>query len=223
MNKEKIAILIPVKNCASTIMRAIRSVQEQTYFKDGLNDYVIFLIDDHSEDNLYDIIKDIKKLKYIKNKHFGISSALNTGIFEIMNDEDIQYIARLDGDDEWLPTKMEIQINFLKQNPDIDICGTGIALIGKTNIFYGLYDETHEQIVKCIKEKNLNPFCHPSTVINKRVFYYCGLYNDLKLRAEDFELWKRCMDLGCKFYNIQTILINVYAKELDFTCMGLNF
>lgn len=223
MNIKKIAVLIPVKNCALTINRAIKSVQEQTYFKNSDNDYIIYIIDDHSDDGLYDIVKNIEKVKYIKNKHFGISSALNTGIFDIINDDSIDYIARLDGDDEWLSTKMEIQFNFLKNNPDIDICGTGIALIGKTNNFYGSYDETHEEIIKCIKEKNLNPVCHASTVINKRIFYYCGMYNDIRLKAEDFELWKRCMQLGCKFHNIKDVLMNVYAKEVDFTCMGLKY
>lgn len=219
----KIAVLIPIKNRSANIIKTINSVRNQTYFQNIENKYVIYLVDDHSTDDLYDIVKDIENLIYLKNKHHGISAALNTGIFHIMNDEEIDYIARLDADDEWYPEKIEIQMDFLKQNPHIDICGTGICLVGKTNVFYGVYAETHEEIVKCIKDRNLNPFCHPSVIINKRIFYYCGLYNDVSLKAEDFDLWKRCVFFDCKFHNINKVLINVIGKEEDFTCMGLNF
>ena len=219
----KIAVLIPVKNNASTIIRALNSVVNQTYFKNLKKEYVIYLVDDHSTDNLYETVKDLKNLVYLKNKHHGISAALNTGIFHIMNDDQIKYIARLDADDEWHLQKIEIQMNFLNQNPDVDVCGTGICLIGKTNVFYGVYDEKHDEIVNCIKDKNLNPFCHPSVIINKRIFYFCGVYNDLYLNAEDFDLWKRCMHFNCVFYNIKQCLMNKSAKEIDFTCMGLNY
>lgn len=219
----KIAILIPVKNCANTIVRALDSVVNQTYFKNLNNDFVIYLIDDHSNDDLYNLVKNYKNLIYLKNKHYGISSALNTGIFEIMKDDSIEYIARLDADDEWFWNKIEIQMEFLKKNTDIDICGTGIVLLGKTNNFYGFYPETHEEIVNCIKIENKNPICHPSTIINKRIFYYCGLYNDIDIRAEDYNLWKRCVYFNCRFYNIQRHLMNVSGKEIDFTSIGLNF
>lgn len=223
MKNMKIAILIPIKNRSKNIIKTINSVINQTYFKNFKNEYVIYLIDDHSDDDLYDVIKDVKNLIYMKNKHAGISAALNTGIFHIMNNEEIEYIARLDADDEWYPEKIEIQMNFFAKNPHVDVCGTGICLVGKTNVFYGVYDETHEEIVKCIKERNLNPFCHPSVIINKRIFYYCGLYNDLNLKAEDFDLWKRCLHFNCNFHNIKQILMNVHGKQEDFTCMGLDF
>lgn len=219
----KIAVLIPIKNCVSTILKALNSVENQTYFKDLKNEYVIYLIDDNSDDGLFDIVKNYKNLIYLKNKHYGISAALNTGIFEIMKDDSIEYIARLDADDEWFLNKIEIQMDFLKKNPDVDICGTGAILLGKTTNFYGLYPETHEDIVDHIIVKNKNPICHPSTIINKRIFYYCGVYNDINIRAEDFNLWKTCVHFKCKFYNIQQHLMNILGKEIDFTSIGLNF
>ncbi len=223
MINTKIAILIPIKNCASTILRALHSVENQTYFKNFKNDYVIYLIDDHSEDNLFDLVKDYKNLIYLKNKNHGISAALNTGIFEIMKDDSIEYIARLDADDEWFLNKIEIQMEFLKKNSDVDICGTGIVLLGKTNNFYAVYPETHDDIVYHIKTKNQNPICHPSVIINKRIFYYCGIYNDINIRAEDYNLWKTCVYFNCRFYNIPQQLMNFSAKEIDFTSMGLNY
>lgn len=219
----KIAVLIPVKNNASTIVRALNSVVNQTYFKNLKKEYVIYLVDDHSTDGLYDIVKDFDNLIYLKNKNHGLSSALNTAIFKIMNDDSIEYIARLDGDDEWLLNKIEIQMDFLEKNPDVDICGTGLILIGKTNVFYGVYPENNKDIYNYVKNLNRNPICHPSVILNKRIFYICGVYNDICLRAEDFDLWKRCVHFNCIFYNINQPLINVTGKEIDFTCMGLNY
>ena len=219
----KIAVLIPIKNCASTILRSLNSVVNQTYFKNLKNDYIIYLIDDHSTDNVYEIIKDFENLIYLKNKNHGLSSALNTGLFKIMNDDSIEYIARLDGDDEWHLNKIEIQMEFLKNNPDIDICGTGLVLLGKTNNFYGIYSEKHEDIINDINIRNVNSVCHASVIYNKRIFYKCGVYDDMHIRAEDFYFWKKCIYFDFKFYNIPLQLMNVQGKEIDFTSMGLNF
>lgn len=223
MKNTKIAVLIPVKNNASTIVRALDSVVNQTYFKDLKKEYVIYLVDDASSDGLYDLIKGFDNLIYLKNKNSGISSALNTGIFKIMNDDSIEYIARLDGDDEWHLNKIEIQMDFLNKNSDIDICGTGVVLLGKTNTIYGVYAETNKEIYDCVREKNQNPICHPSVILNKRIFYLCGVYDDTNLGAEDFNLWKRCMNFNYNFYNIKDYLINVTAKEVDFISLGLNY
>ena len=222
MKNMKLAVLIPVKNCASTIVRALDSVVNQTYFKDLKNDFVIYLIDDNSTDGLYELVKDYKNLIYIKNKFSGLSSALNTGLFKIIPDDSIKYIARLDGDDEWFLNKIELQMEYLEKNPETHICGTGIIINGKTIYYEGTYPQDNASIHHYLKNLNVNPICHASVIMDKNIFFYCGMYNDINLRAEDFDLWKRCAHFNCIFYNVPLVLMAVKGKELDFKNLGFD-
>lgn len=113
MNKvPTVSIIIPTYNRAHLIERAIESVLHQTY-----QDFELIIIDDGSTDNTDDIINKFQKkddriiyLKHDRNK--GGSAARNTGIKASRG----EYIAFLDSDDEWLPEKLEKQMDFFESN-----------------------------------------------------------------------------------------------------------
>ena len=145
---ETLAILIPVKNNANIVARALDSVVNQTAFLNGTFKYQIFLVDNDSSDNLKQVVSKYKNLTYLSCKVPGIVAALNTGIFHIMSLPHIKYIARIDSDDMWLPNKIEIQFSYMLENPNIDICGTAIRFIRGSSFQEWLYGETHNQIIE---------------------------------------------------------------------------
>ena len=108
-----LAILLPVRNGAKTIKRAIDSVVNQTFFKNLNNTYTIYLIDNMSSDNLKKEIQDYKNLIYIQSPYLGIGAALNAGLYRIQNDDSVEYIARMDQDDIWHLNKIEILFSNL--------------------------------------------------------------------------------------------------------------
>ena len=103
----KVSVIIPTYNRADLLPRAVNSVLSQTY-----DDYEIIIVDDHSSDNTQDAIAKfsdprIRSIRHRTNRRQ--SAAINTGISNARG----EYIAFLDDDDEWLPTKLEGQVAIL--------------------------------------------------------------------------------------------------------------
>ena len=110
-----IDVIIPVYNGERYIERALKSVIGQTYPPSK-----IILIDDGSTDRTVDIIDMFKRnnsnlqgviIEIYKGNHGGPSAARNIGLRNSKSD----YIAFLDADDEWYPSKLEEQIKLFKK------------------------------------------------------------------------------------------------------------
>lgn len=106
---EKISVIIPTYNGSENIQRAITSVLNQDY-----PNIEVIVVDDASTDNTVEVVNGIKdsRLKIIEHKvNKNGSAARNTGIKVSTG----KYIALLDDDDEWLPTKLSKQTEYLKK------------------------------------------------------------------------------------------------------------
>ena len=107
-----VSIITPSYNSLKFIAQTIESVISQTY-----QNLEMIVIDDNSPDKANEIIEEYCKkdsrIKLIKlEKNVGPSNARNKGIEESRG----KYIAFLDSDDIWLPTKLEKQIKFMQDN-----------------------------------------------------------------------------------------------------------
>ncbi len=101
---------MPAFNRADTIMRAIRSVQAQTF-----TDWELIVVDDGSTDNTAARIEGCDpRLKLIRQENQGTAGARNTGLRASSG----AYIAFLDSDDEWLPHHLELSVSFLEAFPE---------------------------------------------------------------------------------------------------------
>lgn len=218
---EVLAVLIPVKNNASIVRRALDSVTNQTAFLSGKYKYEIFLVDNDSSDNLKEVISGYKNITYLFCKTPGIVAALNTGLFHIMSLPHIKYIARIDADDIWTEKKIEIQFSYMLENPNIDICGTAIRFI-KGNLYQEWhYGEKHSQMMADMSVGQ-NPIAHPSVIYKKDIFYKCGGYDETFRYNEDLDLWMRASK-HFTFHNMQDVLLHynleqksdAYHKEQD--------
>jgi glycosyltransferase involved in cell wall biosynthesis len=112
----QVSVIIPTYNSAQYLIAAVESVLAQTF-----KDFEILVIDDGSTDNTSEVIKQFKDcVRYIKQENQGVSVARNRGIKESCG----KYVAFLDADDIWMPTKLERQIEVLKENPKSNACYT---------------------------------------------------------------------------------------------------
>lgn len=98
----EVSVIIPTHNRAAMLLRAVRSVLEQTY-----QDFELIIVDDGSTDNTEENIRQISDLRiaYIKLEEKSGSSARprNIGISRAKG----KYIALLDSDDEWMPDLLQ--------------------------------------------------------------------------------------------------------------------
>lgn len=107
-----ISIITPCYNASNFIHNTIESVINQTY-----KNWEMIIVDDCSTDNSAQIIKEYSKkdarIKYLKTDKPSGSPALPRNIAIEMAKG--KYIAFLDSDDIWLPTKLEEQIEFAEK------------------------------------------------------------------------------------------------------------
>lgn len=104
--------MIPTHNRPQQVKEAVQSVLDQTY-----QDFEIIVVDDGLEQRAKGVIAsfDNERIRYIQHKrNRGGGAARNTGIKSARG----EWIAFLDDDDKWVPKKLEVQMEALKDVPD---------------------------------------------------------------------------------------------------------
>jgi len=185
----KVTVLMPVYNGERYLREAIDSILSQTF-----RDFEFLIIDDGSTDSSVKIIQSYRdgRIRFIGNEmNIGLPSTLNKGI-ELASGE---YIVRMDSDDISLPTRIEKQVRFMDNNPEVGVCGTWIKYIGvprrpwRSSIYK--FPTKH----KDIKSRLLfgSNFCHPSVIMRKSLVERFHLrYDPEHYYTEDYGLWQTC-------------------------------
>lgn len=121
----KVSAVIPTRNMATTIRRAIESAINQTY---PLSEIIV--IDDGSTDDTIDVIKSINepRIKLIQQDHRGACAARNAG----WRSTDAEWIGFLDSDDVWMAAKIAAQIECCGSSTNTSACFTGFRNRGAT-------------------------------------------------------------------------------------------
>jgi len=99
-----VSVIIPTYNRAHTLGRAIDSVLHQTRPADE-----IIIVDDGSTDKTAALLENYTGLIHLEQTNAGVSTARNTGIAQASS----SWIAFLDSDDEWLPSKLQHQLVYV--------------------------------------------------------------------------------------------------------------
>ena len=108
-----VSVVIPTRNRAVLVRRAITSVLQQT-----CRSFELIVVDDGSKDGTAEVVKSFAddRVRYLRHSTSrGASAARNTGI-ECSGGE---FIAFLDDDDEWLPPKLEEQLDVMRNAPPL--------------------------------------------------------------------------------------------------------
>jgi len=204
-----VSVIIPTYNRAYLFGKAIKSVLNQTY-----KDFEIIVIDDGSTDNTEEITRGFKdkRVKYIKKykKNRGISVARNIGIKMARG----KYIALLDSDDEWLPEKLDKQINILQsESPEVGVVYSNLCYIDENGNNMNRKLRISKKAEGYIYEDLLEKYCvsPPSSfLIKKECFNRVGLFDDLLSGQEDWDMWIRI----AKYYRFTLIKIPLVKYRL---------
>lgn len=128
----KISVVIPVYNVEKYIVSAVQSVLAQTY-----SDFELLIVDDGSPDRSIDLCRQFSdpRIKLLRQANRGPAAARNLGIQHASGD----YIAFLDGDDIWLPNKLEAHVAHLERCPQVGVSFCRSALINESGAALGIY------------------------------------------------------------------------------------
>ncbi|MEP5945592.1 MAG: glycosyltransferase, partial [Balneola sp.] len=191
MNKGLVSIITPVYNGQDFLERSIKSVLAQTY-----ENWELFLIDDGSSDNSVQIIEhylEDDRIKLLRNElNSGIPATRNKGI-ENSNGE---FIALLDQDDEWLPHKLEKQVNrFLEIDDSFGLIYSNVEVRTDQGI---LSDQKKEIEPEASIQSNLelmlsrNLITSPTAMVKRKALEEVGLFDEsIRWGGDDYDLWIR--------------------------------
>ncbi|MFZ5972409.1 MAG: glycosyltransferase [Bacteroidota bacterium] len=138
-------------------------------------------------------------------KNVGLGQALSIGLLKCKND----IVARMDTDDICQNNRFEKQIQFLTDNPHIDLVGSNILEFETDPQKPSRVRQTPETdlaIKKAIRHRN--PFNHMSVCFRKHSVLRVGNYRHMPY-FEDYDLWIRMTKGHCQFHNLQENLILV--------------
>lgn len=149
-------------------------------------------------------------------KNAGLGNALQIGMAHISND----LIMRMDADDIALPDRFERQAAYMQTHPECDIVGGQIAefvdtesnIVGKRIVPYD-----NESIYTRLKSRC--PFNHVSVAARRNSILAAGNYQDW-FWDEDYYLWVRMAQNGCRFANLPDILVNVRVGKKTYARRG---
>ena len=182
-----VSAIITTHNRRDLVQRAIQSVKNQTY-----KDMEIIVVDDASDDGTEQILRKVEGINYIKiekQNSRGGNHARNVGISLSKGD----YIAFLDDDDEWLPTKIEKQLTaFDSEKVGMVYCDLYVD-VGKRLLNYK-HAFTFEGDLYS-KHQYWKAICTTSAMLFKRdVFKKIGLFDEKVRYWQEYELSLRLIE-----------------------------
>ncbi len=200
-----VSVVIPTHDRCDLLPRAIKSVQSQTF-----QDFEIIIVSDGSTDGTDELMKKLSeedsRINYI-SYHPGHNGnyARNTGIKAAKG----EYIAFLDDDDEWMPSKLEKQLRLFRSNEKMALAYTGVSVIYvNEKINYSFLPKNEGNLSRTILLGN----CIGSTstvMVRKSVFEKSGGFDSDLAALQDFDLWIRICQQG-EVGAVSEELINYY-------------
>lgn len=195
--KADLSIIAANYNNGRYLRTFIQSIIESTCLPKQL-----IVVDDGSTDDSMMILNGFKHLDFLHvikfDKNQGFTTALNKGLESAIG----KYIMRADPDDILMPERIEKQVSFLEQHPEIDIIGSNASyfiddpknILNKTN-----FPLQHKKILQTIL-KGEHGVLH-ATVCGKSKVYKKYRYQKI-YPGEDYQLFARMARDGYIFANI---------------------
>lgn len=192
-----ISIITPLYNCSVFLDKTIQSVLAQTF-----QDWEMIMVDDCSTDNSMAIAQQYaaleKRIKVVKlNENSGAAVARNTAIEISLG----RYIAFLDSDDQWLPNKLEVQLQFMQKK---DVAFT-----------YAAYEKINAEgesvgVVGVPEKVNYNDLLKVCSIGCLTAMYDTKklgkVYMPLIRKRQDLGLWLRILKKESHAYGVQQVL-----------------
>ncbi|MCW1908062.1 MAG: glycosyltransferase [Candidatus Saccharibacteria bacterium] len=192
-------IVMPTFNSMRWLPKTIESILSQTH-----QNWKLYITDDGSSDDTKKYILGLKekRIHYISQQHKGAAAARNSGITQGSS----PFIAFIDADDIWYPTKLADQLQLMQQD-------TTVGLV------YGQHYNINDQDIitsslKIDKRGDLfEELCHGNCIagsasmamISRSIVDKVGVFREDLVNGEDWEYWLR-ISQHCKIDYVPKII-----------------
>jgi glycosyltransferase involved in cell wall biosynthesis len=182
-----ITVIIPVLNAMPYLPEALASLEAQTF-----KDFEVCLWDNGSTDGSVEEAQRWIPHRLPGRVVTGHPLPLHECLAKMVEEAQTEFVARMDGDDVCLPARLEKQLDFLNQNPNVAVVGCQCSLIDDQG---NLLQESlcfPESFVGVLSRFMIgNAVLHPSVVFRRSPILDVGNYLLCEKPCEDLDLWIR--------------------------------
>jgi glycosyltransferase involved in cell wall biosynthesis/SAM-dependent methyltransferase len=207
-----VSIIMPIYNAEKFLKPAIDSCLNQSY-----QNLEIIVVDDGSTDKTAEICKeytDHKFFHYVKNEtNQGLIFSLNKAVSLSHG----QFIARMDQDDIALPYKIQKQVQYMMEHPEVEALGTDVVLMADSDEMLGKPRQllTNDSAIEWAIISTC-PLHHPTVIFNRTLLsekkFSEELYAKDQHYAEDLGLWSKILLQNKKIQVLKEPLL-LYRKH----------
>jgi len=209
----KVSIVIPTYNRIEYLERLLQSIERQTFKK-----FEVIIIDDNSPNKeVYDKLVArykcvFEEFTFLRNKkNYGAPYSRNRGIKK----SKYKYIALVDDDDEWLPTKLEKQIKIFRNGKNnLGIVYTWANAINNNGEVLHRYRKNIEGNPK----EEILKSCFipsPSILVKKTHILKAGLFDINLPSCQDWDMWTRMILMGSECRVVRSVETLYHKHNYD--------
>ena len=202
----KVSVVVPTYNRAYRLEETLRSVVNQTY-----QDFELIVVDDGSTDDTSKVMQSFPDAQYVSlKKNYGVSRARNIGITCAKGN----YICFLDSDDLWDEKKLQVQVQWMEENPDCQVCYTDEVWIRggvRVNPMNKHRKYSGDIFRYCLPLCIVSP---SSAMLRGVIFDDIGNFDESLPVCEDYDLWLR-IAMKYTFHFIEKPLIIKQGGHAD--------
>jgi len=205
-----VSVIIPTFNYGQFIGQTLESVQAQTY-----QNWECVVVDDDSTDNTPQVVTRYavgdNRIKYLHQINQRQAAARNHGLQHATG----KYVQFLDADDLIEPYKLERQVGYLEQHPEVDIVYSSVRYFSSENIHERLFSMgkdnspwmpevsgAGQDILSLLVRANIMAVNSP--LVRRSVVDDVGPFDHKLPPLEDWDFWLRCAVKGKRFQHDKT-------------------
>lgn len=219
MSKLKFSVIMSIyKNDNPEYLQvALDSIIHQTQVPDE----IVLIADGPVPQSLIDVVDKTKARfadlhAYYQDKNRGLGGALRIAVEKAQYD----YLARMDSDDISLLDRFEKQMKCFEEDRELAVVG------GMITEFVDSPKHVVSKRILPLDDSGIKGFMqsrcgvnHVTVVMKKSELLRAGNYQQ-DFKQEDYFLWARMIEAGCKFRNIPDIVVNVRSGRDQFARRG---
>lgn len=199
--------MLPVRDAAATLGEAIASIRAQTW-----SSFRCWIADDGSADDSPLIAEAAAR----EDPRFRVLRFARRGLVPTLNDAfdrvEAPIVARMDADDRMLPVRLERQVRWLDEHPDVDVVACLVTFFGDVSAELRRYESwLNATIAPDEIERDLfveSPLPHPAVTMRIAAVRAAGGYRDPGF-PEDYDLWLRLWRAGRRFGKVPELLLEI--------------
>lgn len=213
-----VSVLMPAFNAERYVERAVRSVMAQTH-----RDWELIAIDDGSTDGTGRILRDLarqdERIRVVAHENLGMGQALNRAWPTCRGG----WVARLDADDMMTPNRLERQVAFVRERPDLVITASLVEYIDAEDRLLGRNSSRFVRaadVARVVAADRIVGIHHPSVMVRRQAVLDAGGYRSQFWPCDDSDLWNRILDRGAAALLVQPEYLVRYRIHDGSVCVS---